>query len=189
MSDNNAREGGLNRRAALLASMAGVSLAASGAATAAPRRGGAATPPSSGTCLTPRSAIARTQYGPVRGYVDDGVYIFKGVPYGDTTEGANRWLPAKPPKPWTDEYNALAYGANCPQTLHNFRAKEHTFLQQWTDGFLGEDMLKLNIWTPSLSGNRPVMVYFHGGGFAFGSAYELPSHEGAQMARDRKSVV
>ena len=187
MSDNNARDDGLNRRSALLASMAGVGLAASGAATAAPRRNTRAASASE-TCLTPRSAIARTQYGPVRGYVDDGVYIFKGVPYGDTTEGANRWLPAKPPKPWTDEYNALAYGANCPQTLHNFRAKEHTFLQQWTDGFLGEDMLKLNIWTPSLSGNRPVMVYFHGGGFSFGSSYELASHDGAQMARHHDVV-
>jgi para-nitrobenzyl esterase len=44
-------------------------------------------------------------------------------------------------------------------------------------------MLKLNIWTPSLTGKRPVMFYMHGGGFSFGSSYELPSHEGAQMAR------
>ncbi|MGZ3297366.1 MAG: carboxylesterase/lipase family protein, partial [Asticcacaulis sp.] len=129
------------------------------------------------------SAIARTRYGKVRGYVDDGVFTFKGIPYADDTSGENRWLPAKPPKPWEDPYPALAYGANCPQNLHNFRAIEHTFLQQWTDGFVGEDMLKLNIWTPSLSGNRPVMVYFHGGGFSFGSSYELAAHDGARMAR------
>src|SRR6187200_2985898 len=49
-------------------------------------------------------------------------------------------------------------------------------------------MLKLNIWTSSLSGKRPVMVYFHGGGFRFGSSYELPSHEGAQMARHHDVV-
>lgn len=138
---------------------------------------------SAGTCTTPRSAVARTQYGPVRGYVADGVLTFKGVPYGDDTGGENRWLPAKPPKRWTEDYPALAYGANCPQTPHPFRAIEHTFLQQWTDGFTGEDMLKLNVWTPSLSGSRPVMVYFHGGGFSFGSSYELASHDGAQMAR------
>ena len=35
-------------------------------------------------------------------------------------------------------------------------------------------MLKLNVWTPSLTGKRAVMVYFHGGGFSFGSSYELP---------------
>ncbi len=139
-------------------------------------------------CSTPRSAIAKTQYGKVRGYLAGDVFHFKGVPYGEDTSGQNRWLPAKPPKPWDGEYPALAYGANCPQSLHNFRAKEHTFLQQWTDGFVGEDMLKLNIWTSSLSGSRPVMVYFHGGGFSFGSSYELASQDGAQMARNHDVV-
>jgi para-nitrobenzyl esterase len=137
---------------------------------------------------TPRSAIAKTRYGPVRGYVAGDVITFKGIPYGQDTGGENRWLPAKPPQPWTEPYNALVYGANSPQTTHNFRAVEHTFLQQWDDGFQGEDMLKLNVWTPSLSGNRPVMVYFHGGGFAFGSSYELASHDGAQMARHHDVV-
>lgn len=178
---------GVDRRSALFASVAaGAGLAfplaampASAADTAA--RG-------AGSCTTPPSAVARTQYGPVRGYVADHVFTFKGVPYGDDTGGENRWLPAKPPKRWTEPRNTLAYGANCPQTLHPFRAAEHTFLQQWTDGFLGEDMLKLNIWTPSLSGKRPVMVYFHGGGFSFGSSYELASHDGAQMARNHDVV-
>ena len=71
-----------------------------------------------GNCSTPRSAIAKTQYGKVRGFLDGGVFTYKGVPYGATTAGENRWLPAKPPAPWTDEYPALVYGANCPQTLH-----------------------------------------------------------------------
>ena len=177
-----------NRRRALFGTAtAGVGLALGGSA-----RAGATAPATSlsaaGGCSTPRSAIAKTQYGKVRGYLDHGVLTFKGIPYGDDTGGENRWLPAKPPKPWDGEYPALAYGANCPQTLHNFNAVEHTFLQQWTDGFIGEDMLKLNIWTPSLSGNRPVMVYFHGGGFSFGSSYELASHDGAQMARNHDVV-
>src|SRR4029453_2102303 len=49
------------------------------------------------TCSPPRSAVATTQYGKVRGYVEDGVLSFKGVPYGAPTGGENRWLPAKPP--------------------------------------------------------------------------------------------
>ena len=104
------------------------------------------------------------------------------------TGGANRWLPAKPPVPWQGELHTLIYGPNCPQTLHDFKAIETSFLFDWDDGYLGEDMLKLNIWTSGLSGKRPVMVYFHGGGFSFGSAYELPSHEGAQMARHHDVV-
>ena len=92
-------------------------------------------------------------------------------------------MPAKPPKPWADERFTLIYGDNCPQNLHTYTSIEQSFLQDWDDGPMSEDMLKLNIWTPSLTGNRPVMVNFHGGGFSFGSSYELPSHEGAQMAR------
>jgi para-nitrobenzyl esterase len=177
----------VHRRHALLGSaLAGAGLALSGAPAAAAARAGRSASP--GTCSTPRSALAMTQYGPVRGYVSGDVLTFKGIPYGEDTGGENRWLPAKPPRRWTEEYHALAYGANCPQTLHNYRAVEHTFLQQWDDGFLGEDMLKLNVWTPSLSGSRPVMVYFHGGGYSFGSAYELASHDGAQMARHHDVV-
>ena len=141
-----------------------------------------------GNCSTPHSAVAKTQSGNVRGFLVDGVFTFKGVPYGQTTAGENRWLPAKPPAPWTDEYPALAYGANCPQTLHPWASIEQTFLFDWDDGWQSEDMLKLNIWTPSLSGRRPVMLYLHGGGFSFGSSYELPSHDGAQMARHHDVV-
>ena len=53
---------------------------------------------------------------------------------------------------------------------------------------MSEDMLKLNVWTPAVTGKRPVLVYFHGGGFTFGSSYELPSQEGAQLARHHDAV-
>src|SRR4029077_5086357 len=141
-----------------------------------------------GVCATRRSAVAKTQYGKVRGYVESGVLTFKGIPYGQNTGGENRWLPAKPPKAWEGEYPALVYGANCPQRLHDFTAIEQSFLYDWTDGYMSEDMLKLNVWTPALSGKRPVLVYFHGGGFTFGSAYELLSQDGAQLARWHDAV-
>ena len=141
-----------------------------------------------GNCSTPRSAVANTQYGKVRGFLDGGVFTFKGIPYGQDTGGENRWLPAKAPAPWKDEYPALIYGANCPQNLHPWTAIEQTFLQDWDDGYQNEDMLKLNVWTPNLTGKRAVLVYFHGGGYSFGSSYELPSQEGAQMARHHDVV-
>ena len=141
-----------------------------------------------GGCSTPRSAVAKTQYGKVRGFVDGGVLTFKGIPYGQNTAGENRWLPAKAPKAWDGEYPALVYGANCPQRLHDYTAIEQSFLYDWDDGYMSEDMLKLNVWTPSLTGKRPVLVYFHGGGFTFGSAYELPSQDGAQLARHHDAV-
>jgi para-nitrobenzyl esterase len=188
MSDSNPQNRNkLGRREILLLSAsAGVGAALGGAAKAA---GGTATTArrGAGTCSTPRSAVAKTQYGKVRGYVEDGVLTFKGVPYGADTGGENRWLPAKPPAPWENEYPALTYGPNCPQRLHDW-SSEQTFLQQWNDGWQSEDMLKVNVWTPSLTGKRPVMVYLHGGGYFFGSAYELASQDGAQMARHHDVV-
>lgn len=177
----------LNRRQALLLpATAGAGMALTSCSATSDRAGSASQ--LAGNCSTPRSAIANTQYGKVRGYIEDDVFTFKGIPYGQDTGGENRWLRAKAPTPWTDEYPALIYGDNCPQRLHDFNAIEQSFIQQWVDGPMSENMLKLNIWTPSLSGSRPVMVYFHGGGFVFGSSYELYSHEGAQMARNHDVV-
>ncbi|BCS31708.1 carboxylic ester hydrolase [Luteitalea sp. TBR-22] len=191
MSDTTGRDRStLNRRQMLrLSTAAGMGAAvphssADAAQTATARRRAAA---ATGVCSTPRSAVASTQYGKVRGYVEDGVLTFKGVPYGATTAGENRWLPARPPTPWEGELPTLIYGANCPQRLHDW-VQEQSFLYQWTDGWQSEDMLKLNVWTSGLTGSRPVMVYFHGGGFAFGSAYELASQDGAQQARHHDVV-
>ena len=134
----------LSRRQALLLSAAG------GMGAALPRGSDAsdsiktAAHQEPGNCSTPRSAVANTQYGKVRGFLSDGVFTFKGIPYGQNTGGENRWLPAKPPKPWDGEYPALIYGANCPQRLHDFTAIEQSFIQDWDDGYMSEDMLKLN---------------------------------------------
>jgi para-nitrobenzyl esterase len=179
----------IDRRRALLLPAAGVGAAMALPALPAFAADNKNTPQqASGSCTTPRSAVAKTQYGKLRGYVDDGVLTFKGIPYGQDTGGENRWLPAKAPKPWEGEYPALVYGANCPQRLHDFTAIEQSFLFDWTDGWMSEDMLKLNVWTPSLTGKRPVLVYYHGGGFTFGSAYELAAQDGAQLARHHDAV-
>src|SRR5215469_4829102 len=201
MSKSTNRTALTRRQALFLSATAGLSLATANSAVASDSiKTGAHQEP--GNVSTPRSAIAKTQYGKLRGFLDGGVLTFKGVPYGQTTAGENRWLPAKPPEPWDGEYPALIYGPNCPQNLHSWDRPaarqgqgnavwgsiEQSFLFDWDDGYLGEDMLKLNLWTPSLTGKRAVMVYFHGGGFTFGSSYELPSHEGAQMARHHDVV-
>ena len=189
------------RQALLLSATAGIGAALTGTARASDSIK-TAVHQEPGTCSTPRKAVADTKYGKVRGLVSGDVFTFKGIPYGQNTGGENRWLPAKAPKPWTGEFPALIYGPNCPQNLHSWDRPlaqqgqgdaawgsiEQSFIQDWDDGYQGEDMLKLNIWTPSLTGKRPVMVYFHGGGFSFGSSYELPSHEGAQMARHHDVV-
>jgi para-nitrobenzyl esterase len=116
-SDSEDRNNKLNRRQALLLPAAAGLGAATGSASDGTKTAAHQAP---GNCSTPRSAVASTQCGKVRGYLDGGVFAFKGIPYGQDTSGENRWLPAKPPKPWTGEYPALIYGANCPQRLHDF---------------------------------------------------------------------
>ena len=142
MADSSNRTVLTRREALILSAAAGVSITASKFANASDSVKTAAHQ-EPGNVSTPRSAVAKTQYGKVRGFFDGGVLTFKGVPYAQSTAGENRWLPAKPPAPWTDEYPALAYGANCPQNLHPWTSIEQTFLHDWDDGWQSEDMLKL----------------------------------------------
>ena len=99
-------------------------------------------------------------------------------------------LAARPsrPSPGRTSFPPWSTARTARKTCTPGLALEQTFIQDWDDGWQSEDMLKLNIWTPSLTGKRPVMFYIHGGGFTFGSSYELPSHEGAQMARHHDVV-
>src|SRR5438309_7728169 len=91
---NNLGNGMISRRDALLLSASagfGLSMPQAARASDSVKTGAHLDP---GVCSTPKSAVAKTQYGKVRGYVSGGVVTFKGVPYGQTTAGENRWLPA-----------------------------------------------------------------------------------------------
>ena len=141
---------------------------------------------------TPDRAIVSTTAGKVRGFTRNGVFVFKGIPYGDTTGGANRFLPPKPVKPWTDVKPALAWG---PVSPHGPRAgwvnQEEQFLYGWDDGFEGEDMLRVNVWSPGVGDGRkrPVLVWMHGGGYASGSSQELRPYDGERLAREHDVVL
>src|SRR5438552_2619738 len=114
----------------------------------------------------PGSVIAETSAGKVRGLVasDVNINIFKGIPYGGTTAGKNRFMPPTKPAAWTGTRDALAYGPSAPQVSANGTGPAGS-------PAMSEDCLVLNVFTPALSGgkNRPVMVRLHGGGFATGS--------------------
>src|SRR6188472_1369211 len=87
MVDSTKRAGLTRREALILSSTAGVGVAASNFAAASDSVKTAAHQ-GPGNLTTPRSAIAKTQYGKVRGYLDGGVFTFKGIPYGQTTAGS-----------------------------------------------------------------------------------------------------
>jgi para-nitrobenzyl esterase len=175
--------------------VAGAAIASAGCTAQAPAStNGAASPraAAAASVATPDRAIVATTAGKVRGFTRNGVFIFKGIPYGDTTAGENRFLAPKPPKPWTDVRPALAWG---PVSPHGPRAgwvnQEEQFLYQWDDGFAGEDMLRVNVWTPAVGDNtkRPVLVWIHGGGYASGSSQELRPYDGERLAREHDVVL
>ncbi len=144
--------------------------------------------------LLPRSAwgadtkyvTAETAFGKVRGVEADSIKIFKGVPYGASTAGANRFMPPMKPAAWPGVRDALHYGPSTPQ--RDPSAPRAQIVE--TQPPESEDCLVLNIWTPAINDGRkrPVMFWCHGGGFVNGSG-SSPGNDGTNLARRGDVVV
>ncbi|MBV8335189.1 MAG: carboxylesterase/lipase family protein [Alphaproteobacteria bacterium] len=136
--------------------------------------------------------IVETISGKIRGVSGGDVQIFKGVPYGASTAGTNRFMAPHPPEPWTGIRDAVAYAGHAPQwpSITPRRPELKTLLGPRDTTPTGEDYLTLNLWTPGLDhgAKRPVMVWLHGGGMAYGSA-NLPLYDGSNLARRADVVV
>ena len=134
------------------------------------------------------AAIVTTTSGKLRGAIEERVHAFKGISYGASTEGAGRFQPPQRPQPWTGVRDAFEYGPAAPQIPSNL-IPESMAQQPSTDGSGNEDCLRLNLWTPALgSGRRPVMVWFHGGGFSAGSG-NWNMYNGGNLAAKHDVVV
>jgi para-nitrobenzyl esterase len=134
--------------------------------------------------------VATTTCGKVRGVSAGGVQVFKGIPYGASTAGANRFMPPRKPEPWTDVRDATAYAGRSPQAPSGPQRPELSRVWGPVDTLpAGEDCLTLHVWTPALdNAKRPVMVWLHGGAFSYGSA-NSPRYDGTNLAHKHDVVL
>jgi len=138
--------------------------------------------------------VVETRSGKVRGKRVNGVYAFKGVRYGASTAGANRFMPPQTPQPWGGVIDAFEFGASAPSSNPNPPppgTPSRVILPQLPRPAgaapparpkESEDCLFLNVWTAGLNDGRkrPVMFWLHGGFFAIGSGSSV---DGTNLAK------
>ncbi|SOD88635.1 carboxylesterase/lipase family protein [Spirosoma fluviale] len=118
-----------------------------------------------------------TTYGRIKGMQNEGVNLFKGIPYGGRISGDRRFRRPAPLEPWTGVRDALQFGAPAIQPPRR------------NEPAPSEDCLFLNVWTPANDNKkRPVMFYSHGGGFVGGSG-AAGGQDGSNLARNFDVVV
>jgi acetyl esterase/lipase len=134
------------------------------AASAAPKSGGA--------------PVFRVADGAVRGAPVSGSYEFLGLPYAAPPIGNLRWHPPQPPAEWDGVRDATQFAPSCPQSESPFAPP----------GPFSENCLYLNVYTPTLrrDGDRPVLVWIHGGGFTEDGAR---NYDGSKLAAEGTVVV
>src|SRR6202048_1888516 len=138
------------------------------------------------------SPVVEIASGKLRGANAAGVCAFKGVPYGASSGGHNRFMAPQPPQAWVGVRDAFAYVGHALQSPSRpkRRPELETVLGPADTTPEGEDCLTLNVWTPGLDdgAKRPVMVWLHGGAFAYGSGNRAVT-DGANLARRGDVVV
>ncbi len=121
------------------------------------------------------SGPVKVHEGLVQGTIENGLSVFKGIPFAAPPVGELRWKAPQAAKGWEGVKNTTTFapapfqGGNPPSGK-------------------SEDCLYLNIWSPAKTpaDNLPVMVWIYGGGFSFGATSE-PVYTGENLAK--KGVI
>lgn len=119
--------------------------------------------------------IVATKQGKVRGGIERGVSVWRGIQYAQ----AERFCAPKTPLAWEGVKDATKFGYVTPQVKSGLNG----------DGQQGEDCLNLNIWSPAADGKkRPVMFWIHGGGFIVGTG-SADLYNGTNLSKNGDVVV
>ena len=130
------------------------------------------------------SAMVRYSSGAVRGRLEDGLAVFRGIPFAEPPVGEARFQAPRPVRGWDGVREATEFGPPPPQES-GFQGRRGLL-----EAATGDDWLTLNVWTPAPdpAARRPVMVWIYGGAYKLGHAGS-PGYDAQHIARDGDLVV
>jgi para-nitrobenzyl esterase len=131
--------------------------------------------------------VVRTRGGAVRGLLEGGVAVFRGIPFAAPPVGALRFQAPRPAEPWDGVREADVFGPPPPQAP----LAPPPPVPAPTGPIRHEpsDWLTLNVWTPDPgAAGLPVLVWIHGGAYRMGSSAD-PGYDGSVLARTGAVVV
>ncbi|MFC6156231.1 carboxylesterase/lipase family protein [Kribbella jiaozuonensis] len=121
----------------------------------------------------------RTTTGLVRGRSENGLSVFRGIPFARPPVGELRFAAPQPADPWDGVRDAFSFGPPPPQSL---------VFGPPSNPATGDDWLTVNVWSPQLNAALPVMVWIYGGAYAIGQSGD-PSYDGTRLAAEGDVVV
>ncbi|MFZ4893152.1 carboxylesterase/lipase family protein [Plantibacter sp. Mn2098] len=126
--------------------------------------------------------VVSTEAGPVRGFVSRGVRVWQGIRYAAPPIGDRRFRDPIRPEPWSDVFEATAFGPCEPQSTN-------AAIPLGPDVRMDEDALSLNVWAPPAGdAGKPVLVWIHGGAY-FRGASSQPVFDATSLVEHGDVVV
>lgn len=137
-----------------------------------------------------RDPIAHTQHGRLEGVPQGNTLCWRGIRYAAPPTEECRWLPPREPEPWSGVRTAGTFGFRAPQVITPELVPSGGAALTDSARPTDEDCLFLNVCAPSHApdGALPVLVWFHGGGYSWGSGAHYIG-DGATLAEEGIVVV